>query len=500
MNKKKALFLSMALIGANVCFADSLGLQKAASSSFSHDRLIEPTSPILGYALAKEIKANTNHPEIIFEELIKRENIRFDIAVSTHAYFQTLTPGLDKFCNDKNFKTLKRSDLTEVEHAAIPIEVLIPFHTNYKRNLNIALFNFDNLKSLKNSTSKVSNAFQDMRANCGTAKKLAAVEKKLSKFCIGPFDFCEDSKSLNHILSSAEVGYPRVQYSLNGYTRFVYSELLKSPNLKGDLRRIYDLEVEWLDKYEKDGDSKTTFFGFVSDEALKLGMHPNDIFLILGFSMRNMPSLDIEYSQNADKALLLETYFWSFKKIKGALNKVKQKNLTFPNYSKGGLGIYHYLTASLLSCQARLSGMGEWLSEFLGMFSKLAYKVNKLYKSIEKKKWSEGGISYVRKLAKKQGFGVGVDAGIYGGKFGSKVCGGYYSVKEELFEEAVDNIRSDYTRDVRRGYKKRRRVGSKIKRKVKLSSKQMVAHNNYLERIQLEIENFKIQTRSVLDD
>jgi hypothetical protein len=503
MNKigSKTLLLSALMLTSNFSFAEVLGLQdKVRSSQESDPRLIEPTSPILGHALVTKIKKSNSHPEVQYDELIQSDSINNEIAISTLTYFQTISPGLKSFCSGETFATLNRSKLTEVEHAAIPLEVLAPFHKSYVQNLNSNLNLNVSTGTIRANGLSIASEFQALRSNCGTAKSLTNLENKLGKLCIGPFDICEDSKKLNHILSSAEVGYPRIQYSLNGYTRFVYNQLLKSSTLKEDLRRIYDLEVKWIQDYLVTGTAKESFFGYVANESVKLGMHPNDIFLILGFSMRNMPSLDIEYAKDAKKALLLENYFWSFKKIKASLRLVKQKNLIFPNYPEGGLGIYHYLTASLLSCQARLSGQNAALAEFLGMFSKLGYKVNKLYKSINSEKWDQEGISYVKALAKKQGFGKGVDAGTYGGEFGSDICGEYYNIEEDKFDVTISKIRKDYSQSIRRGYKRVRRAGSKIKRKVQLTTNQMKLHLEYKQRLNVAVNQFKTTIKSVLND
>jgi hypothetical protein len=499
-NGSMTLLLTALMMSSTTSFADILGLEKSTKRSQTYDRLIEPTSPILGASLALDLKKTLSHPEEKYRSLLKDHSIESDIAISTLTYFQTLSPGLETFCNDNSFVTLNRNQLTEVEHAAIPLEVLRPFHGDYIVNLTSNLLSNKSVEKIQTEGLAVASQFQSLRSNCGTAKSLVNLENKLGKLCIGPFDICEDSKKLNHILNSAEVGYPRVQYSLNGYTRFVYNELLDSPNLQNDLRTIYDLEIDWLTKYAKNNNSKESFFGYVANEAAKLGMHPNDIFLILAFSMRNMPSLDIEYAKDYKKALMLETYFWAFKKVKSTLRAVQQKNLIFPNYPKGGLGIYHYLTASLLSCQARLSGKSKMTSEFLGMFSKLGYKVNKLYKAINSEKWDKDGLDYLGALAKKQGFIKGVDAGTYGGEFGSDLCGEYYNIEEDKFDNTISTIRKSFSRNIRRGYRLIKRPGSAIKRRIKLSSKQQDLHAQYKQQVKSAVDSFKAKTRSILND
>ena len=401
------------LLGLIIC--QSVLAQELFINVTVEDRLIEPTSPTLGYELSQKIRISKNHPSEIFKK-IKQDNnhLERDLLHSSKTYIDTLFNPLNDYCKNSDHRTPNRSQYTEVEHAAIPLEVLIPLHEDYLENLTLN----ESLPytELKEQSARTAKAFQYKRSNCGTALAFQALEEKFEKLCFG-LKFCLKAKNLNSKLSSAEAGFPRVQYSLNGYTRYVYKELLNSPRLEQELSQIYNLELHWfLSSHKKD-----TFFEYVAREAIKQRISPKSVFLYLAYSMRNMPSLDIEYSLSPIKSLLLEVYFWKFREIKKRF--ASSPYLIFPGHDKNDLSPYHFFTAGLLSCEARLAGLNSSTAILLGVLSKLGYKANKLIKAIDKEKLKRRGIKYILELAKKQGFKDGYLAGKYGSLFGNKICG-----------------------------------------------------------------------------
>lgn len=483
----------------------SLWAQSPIFSLFSKEmkesdkRLIEPTSPILGRELVHTLKKSNMHPADTYQKVLNSYiNIKNEIALSSAAYFLTLQPELKSFCETGNFKTLNRSKLTEVEHAAIPLEVLTPLHAEYLKNLAAAKnLSEQEMNALANS---LADEFQKTRENCGTAISFRKLEDKLGSFCMG-LDFCELSKDINSVLSSAEVGFPRIQYSLNGYTRYVYNSLLESENLPFLLQTIYDLEVEWLKLREKNL-TDTALFEFVVNEGITKGIHTKEIFLVLAYSMRNMPSLDVEYVKAPEKSLLLEVYFWAFKDIKAKLSKKENKAFVFPDYPSGGLGIYHYLTASLLACESRLAGQSETTAVLMGYLSKLGYKANKLYKAVSKEQYKKEGISYVLDLAKKQGFKTGLDAGEYGGRFGAQSCGRLYNDLNEEFKNKLSLLKANYSIWVVKGYKYISPARGSVtkRRKALLTGESLEKRKEYLEQVDLLTQKFYAKTKRIMFD
>ena len=58
----KVLLLTILMATASVSAKDTLGLERKSNSQESNDRLIEPTSPILGYDLVLKLKLYNLHP------------------------------------------------------------------------------------------------------------------------------------------------------------------------------------------------------------------------------------------------------------------------------------------------------------------------------------------------------------------------------------------------------------------------------------------------------
>ncbi|MBT4790746.1 MAG: hypothetical protein HON90_04180 [Halobacteriovoraceae bacterium] len=494
--KQFAFYIALLTSSVNV-FAQTHSLlnMDILNESSKSERLIEPTSPILGTSLSNKLRLTPLHPEELYNQLKASPNLDYELYLSALTYLSTLYPELEKYCAEGEKKTLNRNQLTEIMHAAIPLQVLTPLHNNYiDSHQSFVLSIGHDIEALKSRAKQVAHNFQRQREDCGVTKKLERFEDKLENYCLG-WQSCKNSKEINHILSSAETGYPRIQYSLNGYTRYVYTELFKNKSLQSDLRIIYDLEKKWLLENTNITTETESFFGYVSENALKVGMHPKDLFLILAYSMRNMPSLDIEYTQDPKKALLLETYFWAFKNLKTKLRKPVASGKVFSNTQKK-LGIYHYLTASLLSCESRLTGQGHSMAKLVGIISKLGYKGIKLLKAIDTQKYEKDGFKYVIKVASKQGFKSGVLAGVHGGDFGSKVCGKYYGVIKKDYDKSIIRIKKRFSFPVRRGYK---RYSRRSNRRIKpLDRDEKIQRMQLLRLIAEENDLLSIASRSVL--
>jgi hypothetical protein len=194
MSKLNSLWGIVTLVlGVELCLASSVDF---GLLNLSNKRLIEPTSPILGHEISNFMKTSKLSPKEIYIQISQRYQLDYDIKISTYAYFKTLKPELDKYCSSLNFMTLNRSELTEVEHAAIPLEVLTPLHLPYLQNYNQSLsFNYFDLQR---KTEDIANSFQEKRENCGVAIRLRQIENKLEKFCLN-LKFCTNSKKINSI-------------------------------------------------------------------------------------------------------------------------------------------------------------------------------------------------------------------------------------------------------------------------------------------------------------
>ena len=411
------------------------------SDFFNANRIIEPTSPILGPYLVKDLKDSKRHPHTDYKEILEKNNdIINDLHRSTYAYVKTLKPGLREYCAKKNFKA-SYSNLTMVEHAAIPNEFLFPLRYTYMENVQES-YQFDNITEL---SKREASHYQEMKYDCGPVNRLKAIEFKLERACNG-LDFCINARKLNSILSSAEAAYPRLQYSINGYTKYVYNELFKEEKLEDLLFDLYETEKKWIEDFDK-GVAGDNFIPHVVD-TLSKKYHVKSVFLALAYSKRNMPSLDTEYAKNPKKALLLEVYFWHFKDIRNKLSRSKYVSSSFSYDVERSPGFYHFLTAALLGCEARLAGHGHITALMLGLFSKLGYKADKFFKALDHEKYKKEGFSYVRSLLKKQGFYRGVETGYEAGIYGSQVCGKYMRGLKRSHKSELKQLKKVFKKEV----------------------------------------------------
>lgn len=462
------------------------------SETKSENRAIEGSSPILGHLLAMEMKHTMHHPEEIYLSILNNNpNFEIDVYKSSNAYFGALSSGLDEYCSDK-VVTGDRSQWTSAtgnHGAAIPQEVIGPVTSDYLTLLEEEINKSTTDKeTYKENSVALALDFQERRYQCPNVQKLVQLENRLEKFCIG-LGFCVNARKLNSIISSAEAAYPRKQFSINGFTRYVYNELLQTQELERKLKVVYDAEVKWLELKNAQA-TDVQFFEYVIDQSIEADIHIKDVMLILAYSMRNMPSLDIEYALNPKRALLLEAYFWRFRDLRDILSKRDYFEYVFPDHEfKRDPGFYHYLTAALLGCEARLAGQSHFVAKMLGMISKVGYKVDKLIKSIDRSEYDELSrrekIKYLRGNAKQQGMWPGITAGYHAAKFGSRACQSY---KRDLKRESRQQLREgrkEIRRDTSLSRKERREkikaLKSQMKEELKLSFRSILDDEDYLE-------------------
>lgn len=449
------------------------------------DRIIEPTSVVLGHVIVSSIKNSTKSPLEIFKELDQTPHLYNWTHTSLLSYLQTLEPGLVDYCSLNSVKTINRSQLTEIEHAAIPLEILSDYQTHYLSLVNKNAINSHMNKEEKDSNLKsIADEYQMKRYQCRTAQKIRDIENQAEKILCFDRETCQKARKIHTIVSSPEASFPRIQYSINGYTRYVYNELLKNENLLDLLEATYALENEWLN-LTKEKQDQDHFFSFVVNNLVLKKYHVKDIFLVLAYSMRNMPSLDVEYAISPQKALMLEVYFWKFKLIR---NQIEKKSLlvnVFPKHSyKVNPGIYHYLTAALLGCEARLAGLSHPISSLMGVASKAGYKGDKFLKSLEMNKLKTEGIGYAIRLLQKQGAPAALIAGGHAASFGSSVCGNFANIETEFYRK---KLKSANERIFKPSYG----------RSTKNTQKQLSEYTKVKTQLSLEL---KTKLRSVLND
>ncbi len=399
-------------------------LQKVFSND-SFDRLIEPTSPILGYQLSEFIRNSALHPaEIVDHIKTTFPQWQRDILISGQAFYESMMAPLEEYCSG-TARSINRDQLSCVKPAAIPLEVLTPLHLQYGESVKRI---FEEAKTISAEQLQINSKaqadlFQQAKYNCPAAKKLESAENKIKKIFPKRWDRLVD---INHALSAAEAAFPRIQFSINGYTQFVYGELLEkeTADLASLLRDTYDAERRWLDDVRANPEKEIIPMISYVEEELKNKHLRRDIILTLAYSTRNMPSLDVHYAISPEKALMLETYFWKFNENRSIFSTEEFFSKVFPNKEfERNPGFYHYMTATLLAFEIRCSGFAGQMAKFMALLSKIGYKLDKLIKQVDwKKAKKKGGYKYVKSIAKRQGFGSGVDAGKYGGRYGVAMC------------------------------------------------------------------------------
>ena len=401
---------------------DSLSPLNADLNHPNDQRLIEPTSPILGKNLVAFLKEDPRHPELMLKELQeKHPTLNRDLQLASMAYFSTLSVPLISYCSTAQKEEANDKAIEVVETAAIPIEVLRPLHPGYLEHL--ASLRSNNLEKsdfhIEKAARDAAYDYQSLRYSCDVVKKLSDMESKVKKYMPKRMDRLID---LHHKISSPEAAFPRIQFSVNGFTQYVFNELFKLPyeKLAGLLKITYEGQVEWIASKENNEEAGRYFTSF-ENKALAAGYLPREILLVLAYSTRNMPSLDVQYGYDTSKALLLETYFWKLHAHRDYVTKKFEKDI-FPNaVMKRNPGLYHYATSALMACEVRLNGYSGVMARLMALGNKVGYKVHKLITELAGKEGKKS-LKQIRETAKRQAFGPGIDAGKYGGSHGLKFC------------------------------------------------------------------------------
>lgn len=391
--------------------------------NISDSILIEPTSPVLGKNLSSFIKNSKSSPEQIIHDVeFYYAHLYIELNISCKSYLTTLLEGIEKHYQEKRngLFTARESNYKVSEPYAIPYVVLSGLNDSYRHNL---LTNFNQcenqtIEELTLSTSLLSNQFREKRKKDPAIQQLYLLEKKVKKYLPNRFDRLVD---LNSTLSSPEASYPRLQFSVNGFTQYVFDELLKLEYLDSLVLTGYNLHEEWIATARKNNISMP-LISFVIEGLKKSGYSYNDAFLYLCYTSRNMPSLDLQYGYSAQKAFMLEVYFWQTKNIYVEA-KSKYFNNIYPNkHFENSPALYHFMTASYLAYKIHSSGYLPITALSLTILNKLGYKTHKLIYGTNPKLRFTKKIIDMYNLAKNQDFKCGFESGYWGGKYGLELA------------------------------------------------------------------------------
>lgn len=390
------------------------------------ERMIEPTSPVLGKKLAAMLKNDDRDPEKILDDIHSNyPKIQRDLQISSMAYFKTLEGPLKKYCvTEHKDEVIVEKNVRVLEQGAIPLTILEPLHGSYKSNMASMKSTYSACEDgdTEKDARKVAKEYQAQRYNCNTVKAIDDMAEKMKKKL--PTGKLKRLLDLHQEISSAEAAFPRIQFTINGFTQYVYNEIMKMPydKLAALLKLNYEAQKEWLAAKERGDKDAGRYLAAFEKKALAAGYMPREILLIMAYSTRNMPSLDVQYGQDTSKALLLEAYFWKSKKHKKMAEAKWGKDL-YPNHvMKRDPGLYHYATSALMACDIRLSGYSGAMARVVSLGNKMAYKVHKLLGSIKGTDGKKTGLKGVLAEAKTQAFGPAIAAGRYGGSYGLKMC------------------------------------------------------------------------------
>lgn len=384
--------------------------------------LIDPTSPVLGRNFAYFLKKSNSHPEEIIKEIESvYPDVYKEITISAIAYVNTLNTGIESYYKENfSINNIRENAYEVAEPYAIPYAELTRINNDYRVNLLKGYYQLNNkeLPELIDSGKVVSAAYINKKINASLAKDLAIDQENVKQ--VLPLHY-QKLVDLHGEISAAESAYPRIQFSINGFTRHVYDELLKYERLDSLLIYAFNLHEMWINKARAFNVEKP-LFAYVVDGLRENGFEYNEILLFMSYVTRNMPSLDIQYTQYPQKALKLEVYFWKTKNIykEAVKNYIEDvyPNKRF-NYNPG---LYHYMTAVYLAYKVRQAGYSSFTAFSLSMFNKVGYKTHKLIHGINKNLSLEENITDIYKLAKVQGFKGGVDSGYWGGLYGVKLA------------------------------------------------------------------------------
>lgn len=409
------------------------------------ERMIEPTSPVLGKKLTEMIRHDERDPEAILNDIYTNyPHVEKDLQLSSMAYFRTMIEPLKKYCvSEHKDEVVIEKEVRVVEQGAIPLTILEPLHGEYRKNMSSLTeeFNGCSEEDAKKEAKRVAKEYQAQRYDCNVVKQIDDMALKMNKFM-----FTGKLKRLlakHQEISSAEAAFPRIQFTINGFTQYVYNEIMKMPydRLADLLKLTYQAQKEWLAAKDR-GEDAGRYLSAIEKKALAAGYLPREILLIMAYSNRNMPSLDVQYGQDTHKALMLEAYFWKSRKHRDIAQKKYEKDI-YPNkVMKRNPGVYHYATSALMACDVRLSGFSGVMARVVSLGNKMAYKVHKLLGAVKGKDGKKGGLKGVMAEAKQQAFGPAIDAGRYGGSYGLKLCR-KYTPKDKWLKNQAKDVKSD---------------------------------------------------------
>jgi len=395
------------------------GFSPDVSKRNALSRRIEPTSPILGHQVVQLIKTHGGHPTEIIDTLHQAfPKLQFELAVSSIAYFNTLMPGLMRY-NEMMWSSTKPSSgqvWTEVEPAAIPLEVLLPLYPQYAEELENALeFAYTGSEaSLLDSAISVSVKYGNDKVRGAGMIEMLKPDGFYAKYL--PNKLAKLVK-LNARISSAESAYPRVQHSLNGYSQYVYDYMLNHRDLEGLLYVTYQAQKRWIEGATTEA-NELPFLSSIEKAIIGAGYSHRDALLTLCYSTRNMPNLDVQYARDSERSLALEVYFWKLKEIQ---NRAIQNHFdqVFPNhiFNENPM-LYHYATASYLAYEVTRSGYRNGTAIGMAFLSKLGYKAHKFTHAIDGHDIAHNGFAVIAKVLKEQSSMAGIAAGYFGGLHG----------------------------------------------------------------------------------
>lgn len=431
----------LAVVAVSVVFASAAKAASPYDDSRVHplsldptteERLIEPTSPILGSRLAKLIRDDERDPDVILADIKNYDpNLQRDIALSVLDYLEVLAPGTNQACQASMANSVApKGGWKLAEDDTIPYDILVPLHSDYTQRAHSLEWGYaaKPLEVIQDQAKTMSENVRSLRLNCKGPEKLEHLENILAGICQAPFAMlegnfvnCETFVSINNEIMSPELAYPRAEFSINGFTRYVYGEIFKMNDLKPLLHSMLAAEKDWLALPRPNGVPAVDFTTYTQKRVLADGFSPRELLLAFSYSTRNMPSLDVEYGIDPEKALLLEVYFWQFHRIREDV-KGKELRYAYPNHVfEEDPGVYHYMTAALQACELKLAGYNSELATASSTAQSFGYKTDKLISATDIKKSIHHPMDIIN-LAKEQGFVPGVDSGIYGGEYGSKIC------------------------------------------------------------------------------
>lgn len=384
-------------------------------------RLIEPTSPVLGRALVSNIRQDPRHPDEILRAIDEgNASWRTETLLSVLAYARALGPALDAHEAVEPGAPIAP---TLVEHAAIPLEILVPRHAAYAEALRSlveqARWIDADTEALGSAARETTRALRQRRRALADEGPLFRVAEWVAAHCPGA---CGDLVDANLRIAAAEDSFPRVQYSVNGFTGFVFHELMARDDLLSLLRVVYDAELEWLSRAERGEKPARALVESIVDTARTHGYVPRDVILVLAFSTRNMPSVDFQYADDPDRALALEVYFWKFRQMRDVLVRRHLARLTEAHVFDVNPGVYHFTTAGLHACELGAQGFPDLVGVGAATAFKVAYKTHKLLYGFDVGALLWSPISYIPSRMSEQGYATGVEAGFYGGLLGVEMC------------------------------------------------------------------------------